>query len=80
MILLLLTSLSIADDNLPVLERDIVYKQKTEIDFESLEIEGHLKKPHGSLVSEQQRAIFNPLIQVREEWNKEMMDSVNQIQ
>ena len=80
MILLILTSLSFAEDNLPVLERDIVYKQKTEIDFETVEIEGQLKKPHGSLVSEQQRAIFNPLIKIREEWNQEMVDSINDIQ
>ena len=80
MILLLLTTLSFAQDSSTTLERDIVYKQKTEIDFEAVDIEGQLKKPQGSLISEKNRAIFNPLIQIREEWNQEMINSLNQVQ
>ena len=47
MILLLLVSMALASDDV---ERDadgnrVVYKSKTEIDFEDLEIEGILQKP-----------------------------------
>ena len=74
MFLFILTQFTLAD------EPKVVYKEKTEIDFESIEIEGNLKKPTGALVSEQHRAIFNPLIQIREEWNREMLQSLNEIQ
>ena len=43
-------------------EPQIVYKQKTEIDFEGLEIDGELVKPQGSLLLERQGAKFNPMI------------------
>ena len=71
--LLFLSLIAIADE--PV----IVYKKETEIDFESVEIEGQLKKPQGVLLTEQQRARFNPLVQLRLEWSQEMSESVNQI-
>ena len=73
MILLLLTSV-MAD------EPNVVYKEKTEIDFEAVDIEGTTKKPTGALVMENLRATFNPLVNIREEWNKEMTDSLKQIQ
>lgn len=60
-------------------EPKIVYKEKTEIDFESVEIEGQLKKPQGSLISEQNRALFNPLVSIRTSWSLEMIESINQI-
>ena len=61
-------------------EPKIVYKEKTEIDFESVEIEGQLKKPQGSLISEQHRALFNPLVSIRTNWSSEMIESINQIE
>jgi len=60
-------------------EPNIVYKEKTEIDFEAVDIEGNLKKPTGQLISENSRAIFNPLIKVRESWSKEMCESIKEI-
>ena len=57
----------------------IIYKEKTEIDFEAVDIEGITKKPQGSLISETNRAIFNPLVQIRESWSYEMTQSVNDI-
>ena len=60
-------------------EPKIVYKENTEIDFESVEIEGQLKKPQGSLISEQNRALFNPLVNIRTNWSSEMIESINQI-
>ena len=57
----------------------ITYKSKTEIDFEVLEVEGELIKPQGALLLERKKASFNPLIQLRENFNVEMNQSVNQI-
>ena len=72
--LILLSSLLLAG------EPKVVYKKETEIDFESVEIEGQIKKPQQALIVEKTRAIFNPLIQIRESWANEMTTSLNQIQ
>ena len=72
MLLLLITAL--AD------EPKVVYKKRTEIDFEAVDIEGQIKKPPGILSLEKARANFNPLVQLRENFIYEMNDSVNQIQ
>ena len=73
--LTLLTSISLAQDEEPT----IVYKQKTEIDFEGIELEGELVKPQGSLIQERRSVSFNPLIQLRKDFNSEMSMSVNDI-
>ncbi len=57
----------------------IMYKDKTEIDFEGVEVEGELVKPQGALLLERKKASFNPLIQLRENFNLEMSQSVNDI-
>jgi hypothetical protein len=75
MILLLMTSLLYAQDN----DRNIVYKKKTEIDFEGVDIEGQLVKPQGALLLDRKRASFNPLIKLRTDFNPEMSSSVNEI-
>ena len=71
--LILLTSLSHAE------ELEVVYKQKTEIDFEAVDVEGQLVKPEGQLITEREVAQFNPLIKLRYNFNEEMTQSVNQI-
>lgn len=60
-------------------ERKIQYKQRTEIDFEGVEVAGELVKPQGALLLDRKRANFNPLIKLREDFNEEMDQSVNQI-
>lgn len=60
-------------------ETKTVYKQQTEIDFEGLEIEGQLHKPHGAVVHERKGAAFNPLIQLRMNFQVEMSQSVSEI-
>ncbi len=60
-------------------DRKIVYKQRTEIDFEGVEVAGELVKPQGQLLLDRKRANFNPLIKLREDFNEEMDQSVNQI-
>lgn len=75
--LLLLTLIASAEDPPP--EPKVIYKQKTEIDFEGIELEGQLIKPQGSLVLERQIAAFNPLIRLRTDFDKEMTLSVQEI-
>ena len=71
--LIIITSLSHAD------EIEVVYKQKTEIDFEAIDIEGQLVKPEGQLVTEREVAVFNPLIRLRMDFDQEISNSVNEI-
>lgn len=60
-------------------EPKVVYKQKTEIDFEGVEIEGQLIKPQGSLILNRRSANFNPLIKLRTDFDDEMDKSVDEI-
>jgi hypothetical protein len=77
MLLLLLVNLAFASDESE--DREVVYKQKTEIDFEDLEIEGILQKPQSALVLERKKANFNPLIKLRTDWNDAMEQSVDEV-
>ena len=74
MLLYLLIAMALAE------EPKVVYKQKTEIDFEGLELEGELVKPQGALLLERKKAHFNPLITLRKDFNQEMNQSVKDIQ
>ena len=76
-LLFLLLSLAYADD--PKEEPKVVYKQRTEIDFEGVEIEGELVKPQGSLVLDRRHAKFNPMIKLRTNFDDEMDKSVQEI-
>ncbi len=60
-------------------DRTVIYKQRTEIDFEGLEIEGQLVKPSGALVLDRKAGSFNPLIKLRTDFNEEMAKSVDEI-
>lgn len=76
--LIMFTSLAFAGDEESE-DRNVIYKQKTEIDFEDLEIEGILQKPQSALVLERKKANFNPLIKLRTDWKDEMEQSVDEI-
>jgi hypothetical protein len=60
-------------------DRKVVYKQKTEIDFEGLEVEGVLQKPQGSLLIERKQASFNPLIKLRDNWNDQIEANTDEV-
>lgn len=78
MYLLLLTlAAAIADDteNQP----KVIYKEKTEIDFEGVEVEGELVKPQGSLILDRQRAKFNSMVWIRPDFDDEMDKSVQEV-
>ena len=78
MLLLLLVNLAIAGDD-DSEDRKIIYRQKTEIDFEGLEIDGILQKPQSSLIIDRKKASFNPLIKLRTNWNDEIESSTDEI-
>jgi len=71
-LLILVTNLAYASDK-------VVYKKTTEIDFDSLDVEAELIKPQGSLIIERRRAAFNPLIQIRLNWNEEIAQSTDDV-
>jgi hypothetical protein len=60
-------------------EGNVRYRKKTEIDFEDVLVDGELKKPHGAYLLDKRQSSFNPLIRMKEDFNTEMIESVNQI-
>ena len=74
MMIFLITALAFRQD-----DREIRYQKETEIDFEALDVDGVLVKPQGSLIIERSGVNFNPLIELRMDWEKEMAHSVNSI-
>ena len=70
-----MTALAFGQEN----DRQIRYQKETEIDFDGLEIEGELIKPTGALIVERSGVKFNPLIELRTDWNHEMAASVTLI-
>lgn len=59
--------------------RAIRYKEKTEIDFEGVDVSGELVKPAGALLLDRRKAQFNPLIRLRSDFNDEMKASVDEV-
>jgi len=59
--------------------RSVKYKERTEIDFEGVDVTGELVKPQGQLLLDRKRANFNPLIRLRENFNDEMRRSVDEV-
>jgi len=74
-VLIILLTTALAEEPAPI----VVYRERTEIDFESVDITGELVKPEGNLITERTEAVFNPLIRLRTDWNEEMSASVNEI-
>lgn len=70
---------ALAQDEKAEDDRKIVYKQKTEIDFEGLEVEGVLQKPQSALVIERRSASFNPLIKLRDNWNDQIEINTDEV-
>lgn len=66
----------------PALAQDdsnVQYQQRTEIDFEEVDVNGELLRPQGQLLLERRKASFNPLIELREEFNDEMRNSLDEV-
>jgi len=62
-----------------VAEENVIYKEKTEVDFEAVDVEGQLKKPAGDLIMSRSNVVFNPLLPPRLHFNQEMMQSINDV-
>ena len=75
MFLILIMNLAMAQEK----DRSVIYRKKTEIDFEGVDISGQLVKPQGALLLDRKRASFNPLIKLRTDFNPEMSASVTDI-
>ena len=72
-----ITSPALADD--PKEEPKVIYKEKTEIDFEGVEIAGELVRPQGSLILDRKRAQFNSMIKLRTDFDDLMDESVDEV-
>lgn len=57
--------------------RLIKYREKTVIDFEDVMLEGQIKKPSGSFLMDRSKTKFNSLINLKENFNKELVRSVD---
>jgi hypothetical protein len=75
MVLFFITAIAFGQED----NRKIRYQKETEVDFEALDVEGALVKPQGSLIVERDGANFNPLIELRMDWDSDMSRSVNLI-
>lgn len=75
--LLLLSGIAYADEGKD--EPRVIYKEKTEIDFEGVEVQGELVKPQGSLLLERKHAKFNPMIKLRTDFDDLMDESVDEV-
>lgn len=58
-------------------EDKIIYQKKTVVDFEDVMLEGQIKKPTGSFLVDRTKARFNSLIKMKENFNKELVRSVD---
>jgi len=77
LVLFMLSGVAYADETEE--EPKVIYKERTEIDFEGVEVAGELVRPQGSLVLERKRAKFNPMVKLRTEFDDEIDWSVDEV-
>ena len=71
--------LGIALANEPEEEPKVIYKERTEIDFEGVEVDGELVRPQGALLLDRKRAQFNSMIKLRTDFDDLMEDTIKEI-
>ena len=76
--LFLISGTALADDTKEE-EPKVIYKERTEIDFEGVEVAGELVRPQGTLILDRKRAQFNSMIKLRADFDDEMDKSVDEI-
>jgi len=59
--------------------KKVIYKAKTEISFEGVDVEGEIKKPAGAYLLDRKKSKFSPLIKFRQDFDKEMFQSVHEV-
>ena len=57
--------------------RLIKYREKTVIYFEDVMLEGQIKKPSGSFLMDRSKTKFDSLINLKQDFNKELVRSVD---
>ena len=77
--LILMINTASADNSNEEEKPIVVYKEKTEIDFEAIELEGKIFKPQEALILERQIANFNPMIEIRDSFLYEINESVSEM-
>ncbi len=60
-------------------EEEVHYKKMTEYDFDEILLEGELKRPTGSTIIERKDLRFKNLIKFRENFEPEMIKSVDKL-
>jgi hypothetical protein len=60
-------------------ERRTIYRPVTNIDFGEKDIEGVLKGPHIKLLRGDDAPVFDPLMRVRTDFNREILGSVHEL-
>lgn len=79
LLLPLFSASALAQDDLESDTREVKYKERTEIDFDGVDVTGELVKPQGQLLLDRRKADFNPLIKLRESFDTEMKQSVDEV-
>lgn len=59
--------------------RPIKYLERQELELEGVELEGELLRPQVQILSARRALTFPPMLQLREHWNEEMTQSVDQV-
>ena len=77
LLLLLFSGIAYADDSQE--EPKVIYKERTEIDFEGVEVAGELVRPQGTLILDRKRAQFNSMIKLRTDFDDEIDKSVDEV-
>tara|TARA_R110000824_G_scaffold341148_1_gene527600 strand:- start:149 stop:397 length:249 start_codon:yes stop_codon:yes gene_type:complete len=78
LILFALSGVTYADDTQEE-EPKVIYKERTEIDFEGVEVAGELVRPQGSLILDRRKAKFNPMVKLRTDFDDEIDASVDEV-
>ena len=74
---LVMAGMAHADE--PKEEPKVIYKERTEIDFEGVEVDGELVRPQGALLLDRKRAQFNSMIKLRTDFDDLMEDTIKEI-
>tara|TARA_B100000941_G_C28500884_1_gene554112 strand:+ start:1079 stop:1324 length:246 start_codon:yes stop_codon:yes gene_type:complete len=77
LVLFLLSGVAYANDEEK--EPKVIYKERTEIDFEGVEVDGELVRPQGALLLDRKRAQFNSMIKLRTDFDDLMEDTVQEV-
>ena len=77
LVLILLSGTAYANDEEK--EPKVIYKERTEIDFEGVEVDGELVRPQGALLLDRKRAQFNSMIKLRTDFDDLMEDTIQEI-